>query len=123
MENNGAYSLYDEGSASGTYRNFDRVGLTPHPLQDNDEIHFGRVHLRFRINRGGQSGPTDDSTQIFGPGVAPMRPAPVPAGEDTGTQIFNPHEVPAPGRSGPEPGQPDDEDLEDTSTQPFMPHH
>lgn len=42
------YWLYDEGSASGTYLNYERVGLAPHMLQNGDEIHCGRVHLHFR---------------------------------------------------------------------------
>ena len=46
---NGAYWLYDEGSERGTYLNFDRLGLTPRPLHDGDEIQIGRVRLRFRL--------------------------------------------------------------------------
>jgi hypothetical protein len=48
MESRGAYRIYDEGSSSGTYVNYQRIGLSPHTLQDQDEIHLGRVHLRFR---------------------------------------------------------------------------
>lgn len=43
----GDYWLYDEGSATGTYLNFNRIGLAPHMLQEGDEVHIGRVHLRF----------------------------------------------------------------------------
>jgi len=48
MESRGAYRIYDEGSSSGTYVNYQRIGLSPRTLQDQDEIHLGRVHLRFR---------------------------------------------------------------------------
>jgi hypothetical protein len=44
---NGAYWLYDEGSASGTFLNFERLGLAPRSLADGDEIRLGRVRLRF----------------------------------------------------------------------------
>ena len=43
----GRYWLYDEGSASGTTLNFERLGLAPHPLQDGDQIQMGRLRLRF----------------------------------------------------------------------------
>jgi hypothetical protein len=65
MESSGTFRLYDEGSASGTYVNFERIGLTPRLLQDKDEIHFGRVHLRFHISKGG-SAADSDPTQIAG---------------------------------------------------------
>lgn len=50
---NGAFLLYDEGSANGTLVNGERLGLAPHILQDGDAIHFGRVKVRF----AGQPGP------------------------------------------------------------------
>jgi hypothetical protein len=49
IETNGAYRIYDEGSASGTYVNFERISLTPRILNDKDDVHFGRVHLRFHL--------------------------------------------------------------------------
>jgi hypothetical protein len=49
MESQGTYRILDEGSASGTYVNYQRVGLTPHILNDKDDVHFGRVRLRFRL--------------------------------------------------------------------------
>lgn len=45
----GDYWLYDEGSAGGTFLNFERLGLAPRPLQHNDVIQLGRVMLRFRL--------------------------------------------------------------------------
>jgi hypothetical protein len=64
MESQGSYRLYDEGSASGTYVNYSRIGLSPCILNDNDDIHFGRVHLRFHLAAGGRNQPGDD-TEIF----------------------------------------------------------
>ena len=46
---NGRYWLYDEGSASGTFLNHDRLGLSPRQLQDGDEIRLGRILLRFQL--------------------------------------------------------------------------
>jgi hypothetical protein len=130
MESRGVYRLYDEGSASGTYRNFERVGLTPQTLQDNDDIHIGRVHLRFRLATPASD---SDSTQIMAAparpgGARPGTPARPPADEDVSTQPFMPHQPqgpgrqapPSPGRSQPEP--PANDDPDDISTQPYMPH-
>ncbi|VAW35962.1 hypothetical protein MNBD_CHLOROFLEXI01-459 [hydrothermal vent metagenome] len=65
---NGRYWLYDEGSASGTFLNHERLGLSPHQLQDGDEIRLGRLLLRFQLRpelptdedegEGGESGET-----------------------------------------------------------------
>lgn len=44
----GRYWLYDEGSAQGTFLNYERLGLAPKPLEDGDEIQVGRVRMRFR---------------------------------------------------------------------------
>ena len=46
---NGRYWLYDEGSASGTFLNHDRLGLSPRQLQDGDEIRLGRLLVRFQL--------------------------------------------------------------------------
>ena len=45
----GRYWLYDEGSASGVYLNFERLGLAPRPLQDGDQIQIGQLRLSFRL--------------------------------------------------------------------------
>lgn len=122
MESSGIYRLYDEGSASGTYLNFERVGLTPQALGDNDDIHIGRVHLRFRLAPAAANA---DSTQIM---AAPQRPAvqQQPADDGLSTQPYMPNQPQAaPGRPQSPPPQaprqpPDDPD--DVSTQPYMPH-
>ncbi|MDX1616340.1 MAG: FHA domain-containing protein [Candidatus Promineifilaceae bacterium] len=49
ISSQGGFRVYDEGSASGTYVNYERIGLTPRVLKDRDHLHLGRVHLRFRL--------------------------------------------------------------------------
>ncbi len=49
LESRGEYRIYEEGSSSGTYVNFERLGLAPQKLEDKDRIHLGRVHLRFHL--------------------------------------------------------------------------
>jgi hypothetical protein len=69
LESHGDYRIYDEGSASGTYVNYERVSLAPRTLQDKDEIHFGRVHLRFHLASSLAAPPDPDreeNTQIYG---------------------------------------------------------
>lgn len=114
MTRGGIYQLYDEGSASGTYINYEQVSLTPQNVQDKDDIHFGQVHVRFHVS--GQA-PDDDSTQIM---QAPERPAAAapPVSDDMSTRPFLPNQPPAAGQPAAAPQ--DDED--DTSTQPYMPH-
>lgn len=63
MESGGVFRLYDEGSASGTYLNYERIGLTPRVINNKDDLHFGRVHLRFHI--AAPRPEEDDPTQIL----------------------------------------------------------
>lgn len=65
VESHGTYRIYDEGSASGTYVNYERISLSPRALSDKDDIHFGRVHLRFHLASSLQQ---DMTTNIMGPG-------------------------------------------------------
>jgi pSer/pThr/pTyr-binding forkhead associated (FHA) protein len=44
-----AYWLYDEGSANGTYVDFERLGLGPRMLYDQDRIRLGRARFVFRL--------------------------------------------------------------------------
>jgi hypothetical protein len=48
--------------------NYERVSLAPRTLADNDQIHFGRVHLRFHL--------------------ASSLPAPVQPDEEENTEIY-----------------------------------
>ena len=43
------YWLYDEGSAAGTFLNYERLALAPKMLQHNDLVQLGQVTLRFRL--------------------------------------------------------------------------
>jgi len=43
------YWLYDEGSAAGTFLNYERLALAPKLLQHNDVVQLGQVTLRFRL--------------------------------------------------------------------------
>jgi hypothetical protein len=43
------YWLFDEGSADGTYLNYERLGLAPRELTDGDTLQFGKVAFRFRL--------------------------------------------------------------------------
>ena len=52
----GAYWLYDEGSAAGTFLNYEQLGLAPRPLQHGDVVQLGRVTLRFRLELAGWAG-------------------------------------------------------------------
>jgi hypothetical protein len=123
MESGGTYRIYDEGSASGTYLNYERIGLQPQALKDNDEIHIGRVRLRFHVATVADK----DSTQIMGGPQRPGRPAATatPADEGLGTQPYMPNQPQGagqgPGRVQP-PGPAGNNPPDDVSTQPYMPH-
>lgn len=43
------YWLYDEGSAGGAYVDFERLGLGPRMLYDQDRVRLGRVRFIFRL--------------------------------------------------------------------------
>ena len=124
IKKGGSYQLYDEGSASGTYLNFEQLSLEPQPLQENDDVHIGRVHLRFRL---AEEVGEDDATQVMQalparyPGTAEPAGASASVDEDTSTQPYMPQ-----GPQGPSQGQTpdsyDDDDADDVSTEPYMPH-
>jgi hypothetical protein len=131
MQSAGSFRLYDEGSASGTYVNYDQVGLTPQVLNNNDDVHIGRVHLRFHVSAVEDDA---DSTQIM---PAPQAPGQVPVDDGMSTQPYMPQQ---PGQYQPPPQQAPQQqpqqqppqyqpppkqaggDEDDISTQPFMPH-
>ena len=48
------YWLFDEGSAEGTYLNYERLGLAPRELTDGDVLQFGKVAFRFRLRPGAE---------------------------------------------------------------------
>lgn len=45
----GEYWLYDEGSDSGTFLNYDRLALAPRELAHGDRVQFGHVTYRFTL--------------------------------------------------------------------------
>jgi hypothetical protein len=115
MQSGGSFRLYDEGSASGTYVNYEQVGLTPQVLNNNDDIHIGRVHLRFHVSAVEDD---SDSTQIMPAPQPPQAPQSAPVDDGMSTQPYIPQQ---PGQyQAPPPDADDDED--DISTQPYMPH-
>lgn len=111
MQSGGSFRLYDEGSASGTYINYEQVGLTPQVLNNNDDVHIGRVHLRFHVSAVEDDA---DSTQIMPAPQAPQQDA----DDGMSTQPYIPQQ---PGQYQPPPPEADD-DEDDISTQPYMPH-
>ena len=46
---NGRYYLYDEGSPAGTFRNYEKLGMAPHLLENGDLIQMGSVTFTFSI--------------------------------------------------------------------------
>lgn len=45
----GTFWLYDEGSASGTYLDYQRLGLAPRPIQQGSILQFGQVRCTFSL--------------------------------------------------------------------------
>lgn len=44
---NGRYYLYDEGSPAGTFRNYEKLGMAPHLLEEGDSIQMGKQTFTF----------------------------------------------------------------------------
>jgi len=44
---NGRYYLYDEGSPAGTFRNYEKLGMAPHLLEEGDTIQMGNHTFTF----------------------------------------------------------------------------
>ncbi len=44
----GRYYLYDEGSPIGTFHNYEKVGMTPHLLEEGDTIQVGKLIFTFQ---------------------------------------------------------------------------
>jgi hypothetical protein len=79
IDEQGAYHIYDEGSTSGTWVNYEQVTAAGRALRQGDLINLGRIQLRFRLRaavapvRPGAGGarqgqrPPDDTTIPFKP--------------------------------------------------------
>ncbi|MBO9361871.1 MAG: FHA domain-containing protein [Thermoflexus sp.] len=72
MEEGGFY-IYDEGSTSGTYVNYEQVPINGARLQDGDLINLGRVQLHFRLRL--------DQEEIGQSTKKPVQPPPPSLGE------------------------------------------
>ncbi|MEW5988080.1 MAG: FHA domain-containing protein [Chloroflexota bacterium] len=124
-ESNGTYWLYDEGSASGTYLNYQRLPMTPQALKDGDEIHFGRVHVRFRLAMPAPVRPTvaadKDATQVMASPDRPAGPPPAPVEpDDLSTRPWQQQQPSPPAPQDPAVRRP--ADLDDAPTDYFNPH-
>ncbi len=64
------YWLLDEGSAEGTYLNYERLGLAPVELQDGDIIQFGAVSCAFRLQTQVAIDAEEAATAIPSPDIA-----------------------------------------------------
>ena len=67
-EADGTYRIFDEGSTSGTYVNYEPVPIAGQYLQDGDQIHIGPVGLRFELVK------SDDRTVEDGSKTEPYVP-------------------------------------------------
>ena len=65
----GEYWLYDEGSITGTFLNYERLGLAARPVHHGDSVQIGRVSLRFRLElaRPSSALPAADDPTIAAP--------------------------------------------------------
>jgi hypothetical protein len=121
-----SFVLYDEGSTSGSYVNFQPVGINGQPLQDGDIIHLGSLQLRFKVKAPKPAIVKDDTVPLM-----PAAPAEEPAGDEFATAPYVPQQ-PEPsiddtqpfGSSGqymPPAPPPDEDDDEGLSTEPYVP--
>jgi predicted component of type VI protein secretion system len=127
--------LYDEGSTSGTYVNYEPVGINGHPLQHDDMINLGQVQLKIQVKPKAPPVPVHDDTIAMAPvhpgtltdtvvgqqedefATAPYEPArPEPSLDDT-----QPFASRAPGPAPAPPPPPEPEDEEGVSTEPYVP--
>jgi hypothetical protein len=69
----GVFYIYDEGSTSGTYVNYEQVPINGTRLQDGDLINLGRVQLHFRLRL--------DQEEIGQSTKKPVQPPPPSLGE------------------------------------------
>lgn len=129
------FMLYDEGSTSGTYVNFDQVGINGQQLQDDDMINFGQVRCQIKIKA---KAPAHDATIAMAPihpgtvadtmiakrgedefATAPYEPIQPPQPEP-GLDETQPFAAQAPIQpAAPPPPEPEDEDG--ISTEPYVP--
>lgn len=85
------YFLYDEGSTSGTWVNYNQVPVTGHQLKHGDLINLGRVQLRFML-RVVEVGTMAMTTPVAAPSSSAEAAAPAasPAVTEYSTEPFVP---------------------------------
>ncbi len=124
-EEAGRFVLYDEGSTSGSYVNYEPVGIKGQWLQHDDIVNLGRVKLQFKLKARMVHDDTiamkpirpsfDDKTVVAAAAkpepAPPPAPKPAPIDEFATQPYVGPDQAPPP--SAPEPPLSDD-------TQPFL---
>lgn len=66
-EADGSFRIYDEGSTSGTYVNYEVVDIRGQTLKDGDQIHIGPIGLRFELVGAGAVEDTSAKTEPYLP--------------------------------------------------------
>lgn len=95
----GEYWLYDEGSATGTFLNYERLGLAARQVRHGDSVQMGRVALSFRLElprppgKNGLPNPPngDGAEQVGRPEAAATEPASADVGDGAGESADGPH--------------------------------
>jgi len=87
-ETDGVFLIYDEGSTSGTWVNYNQAPMTGQQLQHGDLINLGRVQLRFMLRHIAAG--TSSSTSASEPAAEPVPPPELPVVEDHSTEPFEP---------------------------------
>ena len=85
-ETDGVFFIYDEGSTSGTWVNYNQVPMTGQPLQHGDLINLGRVQLRFIMRKLAEAPPL--ATAPLATPVAEPAPPAFSIVEDHSTELF-----------------------------------
>ncbi|MCB0199428.1 MAG: FHA domain-containing protein [Anaerolineae bacterium] len=70
-EADGSFRIYDEGSTSGTYVNYEAVDIRGQTLNDGDQIHIGPIGLRFELAKPALSDDSSTKTEPFIPQFGP----------------------------------------------------
>jgi hypothetical protein len=121
------FVLYDEGSTSGSYVNFQPVGINGQALEDGDIIHLGSLQLKFKVKAAKPAVAHDDTVPLM-----PAAPVPEePVADEFATAPYAPQQ-PAPGIDDTQPfvssdqylppaPPPDQDDDEGLSTEPYVP--
>ena len=109
QEPDGSLYIYDEGSTSGTYVNYEQVPMNGQRLYEGDIINLGQVEMKFTFHQPGA--PVTDSTMAFERESLKKTPGEV-----------EPEEEELPGGQEEAPGQEDEASGQSPyDTQPFAP--